>query len=38
PALQPETPAELRRYEAAEQRRRLRLEEREAERRLHDEA
>lgn len=38
PALQPESPAELRRYEAAEQRRRLRLEERKAEGRVHDEA
>ncbi|MDE3052888.1 MAG: acyl-CoA thioesterase [Gemmatimonadota bacterium] len=32
PALQPETPVEVRRYEAAEARRRLRLAEREAER------
>lgn len=34
PGLQPESPVEIRRYEAAEARRRVRLEEREAERRL----
>ncbi len=38
PALKPETPMELRRYEAAEARRRRRLEEREAERRQQEEA
>ncbi len=38
PALKPETPIELRRYEAAEARRRRRLEEREAERRQQEEA
>lgn len=38
PAIKPETPMELRRYEAAEARRRRRLEEREAERRQQEEA
>ncbi|HEU4990165.1 MAG: acyl-CoA thioesterase [Gemmatimonadota bacterium] len=38
PALKPETPEEIRRYEAAEARRRRRLEEREAERRQQEEA
>ncbi len=38
PALKPESPIELRRYEAAEARRRRRLEEREAERRQEEEA
>ncbi|HEY5220300.1 MAG TPA: acyl-CoA thioesterase [Gemmatimonadaceae bacterium] len=36
PKIQPETPMEIRRYEGAEARRRRRLEEREAERRLQD--
>ncbi|HEX8724664.1 MAG TPA: acyl-CoA thioesterase [Gemmatimonadaceae bacterium] len=38
PELKPETPMELRRYDAAEARRRRRLEEREAERRQQEEA
>jgi acyl-CoA hydrolase len=38
PPLKPESPTELRRYEAAEARRRRRLEERESERRMHEEA
>jgi acyl-CoA hydrolase len=37
PALKPETPTELRRYKAAEARRRRRLEERESERRGQEE-
>ncbi|HVA57945.1 MAG: acyl-CoA thioesterase [Gemmatimonadaceae bacterium] len=38
PALKPESPEEMRRFEAAEARRRLRLQERESERRLDERA